>query len=468
MFVNLGKSLFSGIALTGILLFGAATSANAGLLYLLNDDSTGNRIYGFRVNETTGELTALGGFPVSAMVGGINNIVSERMVADPLNYRVYIVNEGSDTVSAYSINPSSGAITPLPFSPISLGAGVWNSIAVHPSGSPLIVANNALNGVVQSFVITSTTATPAAGNPFGVGSAAGFSSEFSRDGNYYYVGGNSGSNIAGFAVNSSTGVLTTLPGSPFPAGAVSVLAYATDTAGRLFSVDTDQNIRVFTSTSGVLSPVTGNPFGSGLTERRFGIVHPNGNFYIVAGNSGNNVGVYQISGSGAATTVAPVSGSPFPTGATTANCLAINSSGSFLYVGNRVSRNVTRFSVNTGSGLLTSLGNLPNNTLGTVGAINGIAYLPDAASAASISGRVASFATTFGISGVRLHLSSQDGTINFETITNPFGFYRFDSVPTGRTYTITPSHKRYFFVPSSAIINLSGDLSDINFMGESN
>jgi Lactonase, 7-bladed beta-propeller len=174
------------------LLFLSPAYAHAGYLYLLNDDSTGNRIYGFQVNETTGDLTALTGFPVNAAVGGINNIVSERMTVDPLNKRLYVVNEGSDTVSVYSIDPSTGAITPMPFSPISLGAGVWNSIAVHPSGSPMIVANNALNGVVQSFVITPTTATAAAGSPFSVGSTAGFSSRFSVDGTYYYVGGNQG------------------------------------------------------------------------------------------------------------------------------------------------------------------------------------------------------------------------------------------------------------------------------------
>ena len=179
--------------------FFSPIDTHAGFLYLLNDDSTGNRIYGFQVNEMTGELTALPGFPVNLAVGGINNIVSERMTVDVVNKRLYAVNEGSDLVSAFSIDPATGAITPLPFSPIALGAGVWNTISVHPSGSPLIVANNSLNGLVQSFVITATTATAAAGNPFPVTGAAGFSSTFSRDGNYAYVGGNSGPGIAGSA-----------------------------------------------------------------------------------------------------------------------------------------------------------------------------------------------------------------------------------------------------------------------------
>ena len=316
----------------------------------------------------------LAGFPVAAQNGGINSIVSERMTVDQANGRLYVINDSSDTVSAYAINPTTGVLTAMPFSPISLGTGGWNTIAVHPSGSPLVIGGNTTNGPVHSFAITSTTATAAAGSPYPMGAAvAGFSGRFSKDGNFYYVGGNSGANIGGFSVDSGTGVLTTTAGSPFPTVAAT-LAYATDGAGRLFGVDTANAIRVFTSSAGALSPVAGNPFTSGLTQRRMGIIHPSENFYMVAGNSGNNVGVFQIAGSGAATTVAPVAGSPFATGATTANGLVTNAAGTFLFVNNRISRSITAFSVNIGSGVLTNLGSQPSNTLGSIGAINGIGY----------------------------------------------------------------------------------------------
>ncbi len=356
------------------------TDIQAGLLYALNDDSAGSRIYGFQVDENTGALTPLSGFPVNAGAGGINSIVSERMIIDSANRRLYVINDSSETVSAYSIDIGTGALTALPFSPIALGAGTWNTIAVHPSGSPLIVGNGSSTiggGGVRSFVITATTATPVAGNPFPTTGTTAFSSEFSQNGNYYYVGGNTGNGIFGFEVNASTGVLTALAGSPFDTGAANPLAYAIDSSGRMFTMNSNDDIRAFTSSSGILSPVTGNPFPpSGLTQRRFGIVHPNQNFYMIAGNSGNNVGVFQISGSGAGTTLTPAPGSPFATGGTTANNLAINFDGKFLYVGNRISRNITTFSVNTSTGQLTSLGVQPSNTLGTPGAINGIAYIP--------------------------------------------------------------------------------------------
>ena len=375
---KLVKTFYAGLLFLAVTLVFGQTSVLAGYIYALNDDIAGSRIYGFQVNETTGALTPLNGFPVFPGSGGNGSIVSERMIADRANRRLYVINDGADTVSAYSVNPSTGALTEMPFSPIALGAGTWNTIAVHPSGSPLIVSNGATGGAALSFNITATTATAAAGSPFPLAPATAFSSVISPDGNYFYAGGNTGTIFAGFSINASTGVLTPLPGSPFDSGASNPLAYAMDTSNRFFTVNSNNDLRAFTTANGIPSPVAGNPFASGLSQRRFGIVHPSQNFYMVAGNSGNNVGVYHISGSGASTTLTAVAGSPFPTGGTTANNLAFNRTGTFLYVGNRLSRNLTTFSVNTTTGVLGNRQVQPNNTLGTTGAINGIAYVPDA------------------------------------------------------------------------------------------
>jgi hypothetical protein len=351
-------------------------SAQAGHLYVLRDDPAGSQVYGYQVNEVTGALTLLSGFPVATGGNGVNALVCERLTVDRANKRLYVINDGSDTVSAYSINPATGALTTMPFSPLALGTGTWNTISVHPSGSPLVIGDgNTTAGRLLSFHITATTATPAAGSPYPINPASAFSSTFSQDGNYVYVGGNMGAVFAGFSVNPATGVLTALAGSPFSSTTGNPVAYATDAAGRLFMVTTTPELRAFTITSGIPAPVTGNPFPpSGLTQRRDGLVHPNG-FYIVAGNTGNNVGVYQIGGSGASTTLTAVMGSPFPTGGTTANALALNQAGTFLYVANRLSRNLTTFSFNTATGQLTSLGVQPSNTLGTTGFLNGMGYL---------------------------------------------------------------------------------------------
>ena len=50
--------------------------------------------------------------------------------------------------------------------------------------------------------------------------------------------------------------------------------------------------------------------------------------------------------------------------------------------------------------------------------------------------------------------------------TGSFGKYQFDDLAVGQTYVITVLSKRYFFQNPSFVINLDGDLSDVNFEAE--
>ncbi|MBI5584582.1 MAG: beta-propeller fold lactonase family protein [Deltaproteobacteria bacterium] len=350
-------------------------AAGNGFLYALRNVNGGaNQIFGFRVNEITGELAALNGFPVDTGGLGSNLSVSEHLAYDQINGRLYALNEGSTSISAYNVNPRTGALTPLPFSPIGLGFGNWHCLAVHPSGSPLVAGSGSGNLLV-SFNIAGGSATTAAGSPFATGAAAPFSCAFSQDGSYVYSGGNSGSAIAGFSVNAGTGVLMTLSGSPFESGSLSSpMAYATDDVGRLFVSNFNANqVRVFTTSGGLPSPVLTSPFVSGLTEGVHGVLHPAG-YYLVADRVGNRVGMYRISGNGPSTTLTAVPGSPFLSGGTTTNILALNQSGAFLFAANGDSRNLTTFAVNAGTGALTGSVTQPAGTLGASGRITGLVY----------------------------------------------------------------------------------------------
>jgi 6-phosphogluconolactonase (cycloisomerase 2 family) len=349
-------------------------AAGGGFLYALVDvNGSPNQIYGYQVNELTGALTPLPGFPLNTGGNGSGSTLSEQMAYDAANSRLYVLNDGSDTLSAYSVNRSTGALTPLPFSPISLGAGDWYCLAVHPSGSPLVAGDS--TGNLASFNITSNTASPAAGSPFGTGGAEPFSCALSRDGNYVYTGGNFGTAFAGFSVNATTGVLTPLPGSPFNSGNSNPAAYALDNAGRLFMTNAlAGQLRVFTTGGGVPSPVAGNPFPSGLSVGVHGVLHPAG-YYLVADRSGNQVGVYRINGSGSGTTLTPAPGSPFASGGSLTNILALNQSGAFVFAANGDSRNLTRFAFDAATGALSSPVTQPANTLGATGRITGLAYV---------------------------------------------------------------------------------------------
>jgi hypothetical protein len=188
------------------------------------------------------------------------------------------------------------------------------------------------------------------------------------------VGGQSDVSFAGFSVNSGNGVLTPLPGSAFNA-ALNPVAYATDSQGRLFMATvSDQALRIFTTSSGVPTPVSGNPFASGLTLPIKGMLHPNEQFYFVADEADNLLGSYRISGAGSTSTLAPVIGSPFGSSGSLTNGLAMNQTGAFLFAANGNSRNITKYNVNPASGLLSNLVVQAPNALGTTGKLTGLAY----------------------------------------------------------------------------------------------
>jgi len=357
---------------------GSRLNVPSGYLYVLRDVHDGeNQIYGFRVSEGTGELAALSGFPVGTGGNGSGLFVAEQMAYDAANGRLYVINDGSNTISAYSIRISTGTLTPLPFSPIALpdvSYGDWHCLALHPGGSPLVAGGEL--GILASFAITASHATPASGSPYSVGPARPYSCVFSRNGAYVYTGGNYWTTLAGLSVNASTGVLTSLPGSPFNLGSAGLWlnSYVTDSAGRLFTSSAyDGRLRAFTTSGGAPTAVSGSPFTSSLTVGVHGVLHPAG-FYLVADRSGNQVGVHRILGSGSATTLVPVSGSPFAAGGTETHILALTRNGGFVFAANATSRNITTFAMDTDTGFLISQSTQVADTLGTSGRLTGMAY----------------------------------------------------------------------------------------------
>ncbi|MGC2236158.1 MAG: beta-propeller fold lactonase family protein [Pyrinomonadaceae bacterium] len=443
--------------------------ARAGYLYVLSQQNGApNQIYCFKVNETTGTLVPAAGFPVSSGGNGVTGTQSELLTIDRASNRLYAINKGSNTVGAFTINTTTGALTPMPFSPLTVVTNAV-TIAVHPTGSPLVVGGNTgtpLSGVYRadSFDITSTTATQAAGSPFNTGGARPFSSVFSRDGNYYYVGGALSTTFAGLSVDTGTDILTTLPSSPYNVGSPTTLAYATDTQGRLFTANrTDGGLRVFTTSGGVPTAVSGSPFATSFTGLTDGVLSPNEQFYVVADSSGSQVASYQISGAGAATTLSQVGSAP--SNGSTANTIAFNQTGTLLYAANSSTRNISRYSFNTTTGAVTLLATTSADSAGVAGFLAGMDYLPTLAPTAAsvpVSGRVVT-AKGQGIAKVTVTLTDSEGNVRI-ALTNPFGYYRFDNVSVGETYIISAASKRYSFAP--AVINVSDELSEVNFSAQ--
>jgi 6-phosphogluconolactonase (cycloisomerase 2 family) len=82
-----------------------------------------NNVSGYTINATTGALTPIGGSPFAA--GSAPNSVA----VDPTGKFAYVANPNSNNVSGYTIDPTTGALTAIGGSPFAAGSAP-SSVAV--------------------------------------------------------------------------------------------------------------------------------------------------------------------------------------------------------------------------------------------------------------------------------------------------------------------------------------------------
>ncbi len=84
---------------------------------------------------------------------------------------------------------------------------------------------------------------------------------------------------------------------------------------------------------------------------------------------------------------------------------------------------------------------------------------------AQISGRVVN-QDGRGIGNVRVMLTGGDLTQPVYALTNPFGYYTFRDIESGRVYVLSISSKRYRFTTPSRVVDLSDNAFDVDFVAE--
>src|SRR3990172_11566291 len=135
----------------------------------------------------------------------------------------YVVNNIDGTIFAYTINASTGALTPVLGSP--WGAGFLpTSVAVDKSGTFAFVAN--LNGLIQYEIFDDGALQPIFQGITGNGP---LSVAVDPSGNFVYVANSGSDNVSAFTIDAS-GVLSPMAGSPFPAGTAPI-SVAVDPSG---------------------------------------------------------------------------------------------------------------------------------------------------------------------------------------------------------------------------------------------
>ena len=175
-------------------------------------------VTGYSIAPATGQLTVLGTSPFAATLAA-----PYAVTAYPTGMFVYVTDIGADpavaagTVNEYSYD-GTGALTFVQAKNVGIGP---QSIAIDPAGKFLYVTNTN-DGTVSAFTINATTGnlTAIAGSPFTSGPAIATPDEpaaaaVDPSGQYLYVANSDTANVSAFTINATTGVLTAVAGSPF-------------------------------------------------------------------------------------------------------------------------------------------------------------------------------------------------------------------------------------------------------------
>lgn len=242
---------------------GGVTTVAAQFLYVSLPPGcvqSGGQLAAYSLDPSTGAATPIPGSPFS-----FPGVVSPLgLAATPNGNFLYLADSGQ--IDAFAIDSQSGVPTPVKGSPFA--AGNIPELTVDPSGKVLYAANDNGSGSVLAFVIESTGALrKVAGSPFSIPVPTAIPTEptgIVDSGKFVYTALYGSNAVAAFSINSNTGGLSVVPGSPFPTGASP--AYLVLAGNFLYVVnETDGNVSGFSinPATGALAPVPGSPFGSG-------------------------------------------------------------------------------------------------------------------------------------------------------------------------------------------------------------
>lgn len=184
--------------------------------FLLASDTTppGN-VLAYMI-DSTGALTAVPGSPFP--IAGTTSTQPNQIVVDSSGKFVYVDLLTTNQVAGFSIDASTGALTPVPGSPFSAGKGPLGLATVNN----LLYVSNTMDGTISGYTIdpTSGVLTPISGSPFPINAAALTANLL---GNFLYTSGVKGLQV--WSIDLTTGALTQA-GPPVPFAGATMLVFA--------------------------------------------------------------------------------------------------------------------------------------------------------------------------------------------------------------------------------------------------
>jgi 6-phosphogluconolactonase len=359
--------LFSLLALTIFLLLNGCgmvsnmTTTSAGPASLVFVTNSGSGMVSAFAVSMSGSLSLVSGAPFPAGAG------AEFLAFDSVHKFLFVSNQGANTVSAFSVNTSTGMLAPVAGSPFATGARP-TGIAADPMGRFVFVANQAADSISVFIIGANGSLSPAPGSPFSAGSPYGLA--VNTAGTVLFANNFPDSMVSDLNTVSSfqigaNGALTPVSGSPFAtansAGFASAIGLAADPSGKfLFVADhMAQSIVSFNILStGALTPVSALPAPAPACSVSCHsnplrlAVHPNDQFVYATNVQACTLSAFKMI-NGALSSIAEVPTGQHPFG------VALDPTGTFLFVANKMDNTISAFSVNSTTGMVSPLGGSP-------------------------------------------------------------------------------------------------------------
>lgn len=242
-------------------------------LFVSNDGGTtgvGAGVYGFTISQTDGSLTPIPGSPFTSNIN-----VPECVIIDRTGSYLYATNNGStgtdaNSLAAFSINQSTGALTPLATPTYATGVGPVLG-ALDPSGTHIYVADGGDNTVAGFTIGTGGALTAISGTPFAVTGTPSpvylFNLVIDPSGTHIYVldtGNDSATppgtgEVFGFNIGSGGVIGAAISGMPVATDVGPIFGIVIDPTGTLVAVDNNiaNDISLFlTGSGGTLTATT--------------------------------------------------------------------------------------------------------------------------------------------------------------------------------------------------------------------
>jgi 6-phosphogluconolactonase (cycloisomerase 2 family) len=178
-------------------------------------------VSGYVIDSASGALTPIAGSPFAAGMGAKNLSVG------PGSRFLYVSDSYGGTILVYAINEGSGALTMIAGAPFPAGSHPA-ALAIDPQGKFLYASNETTLGTISAFKIEQNSGALSAvvGSPFSTGAAANamvidpsgtfLSATLTNDSGR--GSSDTSGKLASYRIDSTTGALKQIAGSPFDAG----------------------------------------------------------------------------------------------------------------------------------------------------------------------------------------------------------------------------------------------------------